>query len=170
MTQPPSGKALVTLSKTLTPELRKKTEAIARALKSATGQAERLSDVTRRNIEDVAGQYDRAPSSVLAGIVGGVVGSAGGLALTTVAGTALVVTGPLGLALGAALAILAFRGPRYWSLERSTRKLQLALSLIRGEIATLPDDTPASVKISLWQQYERLMEHYGGIVHDSMKD
>ncbi len=166
----PPGTAVVKSAVTLTPELRKKAEATARALVEVRDQVQKVAQVTREELEAVAERYAHAPSTFLAAIVGGVVGSAGGVALTTVAGTALLVTGPLGLAVGAAVAVLAFRGRKYWRLERSTQKLRGALDVLHAEIAGLPPHAPASVRNNLWQQYDRLMAKYNEIAGDSLDD
>jgi Flp pilus assembly protein TadB len=162
--------AAVVKPATLTPELRKKAEVTVHALGEAKGQVQRIAEITREELEQVAERYTHAPSTFLAAIVGGVVGSAGGLALTTFAGTALLVTGPLGLAAGAALAVLAFRGRKHWRLERSSQKLRSAVDLVHAEIAGLTPDAPASVRNNLWQQYDRLMAKYNEIAGDSLDD
>ena len=73
----PPGTAVVKSAVTLTPELRKKAEVIARALDEVKDQVQKVAQVTREELEAVAERYAHAPSTFLAAIVGGVVGSAG---------------------------------------------------------------------------------------------
>ncbi len=112
-----------------------------------------LTDISRKEIEQLAVSYSRQNSSVLAGILGGVVGAAGGAAVATFAGGMLVLTGPAGAMLGVAAAILSSRGWAYHRLERRVARLRLVLDEIETRIRNLPKGTPAEVKNELWSTY-----------------
>jgi hypothetical protein len=147
---------------------RRKVETIAKSIDEAKVEAERISKLTRRELEEVAEKYSKAPSEVLAGIIGGVLGGCGGTAVSMTAGAMLVVSGPLGLALGVAAGILIFRGPSFWRLERATHKLRGSLDLIKAELATLPPEAPKDVKDQLWQDYGLLMHQYTEVACQSI--
>src|SRR5262245_7544974 len=87
-------------------ETREKARAISRAIEGVKRDAHRLKDGSRQELEEVAERYARAPSAFLAGIVGGALGAAGGVGIAALGGGVMVVTGPIGLALGAALGVL----------------------------------------------------------------
>ena len=154
----------------LTPTTRKKIEAVVRSIDQAKSEGDRITQITRQEIERVSGEYNRLPSGVLAGIVGGVIGAGGGFALSTTTGALLAVTGPLGLAMGAALSIYAFRGRSYRRLERATQKLRGALDVIKSEISGLPSDAPKEVKDHLWAEYKSLISTYTQIARESLDD
>lgn len=154
----------------VTPTTKKKIAAVTKSIESVKSDAQRVAQVSRKELEDVAERYSRAPSTFLAAVVGGVVGTAGGITLSTVAGGLLIVTGPLGLALGAALGVLGFRGRNYWRLERATQKTKGATDLLKAEIAALPRDAPPEVRKELYDQYKSLVTIYSRIARDSIDD
>lgn len=170
MTSDPPGTALVTQPVTLSPEVRRKAEITLRALDETKEDAQKVTALSPDQLRKTAEDYDKAPSSVLAGIVGGVIGSAGGFTLTTFTGAALVVSGPIGLAAGVALGVLSFRGRKYLRLERSSQKTRGALDVLRAELAALPADAPPSAKDAIYEEHARLIRKYGDIATDSLDD
>lgn len=73
----------------------------------AKGKIEKLSEI-KQEIEETAKRYARFPSQVLVGIAGGVAGGVAGFAVPVIEGL-LIVSGPLGIAIGAAVSIIGFR-------------------------------------------------------------
>lgn len=152
----------------LTPTVRKKVTTVSKNITEIKDEAKRLATVSRQELEEVAEKYSRAPSSFLAAIAGGVLGSAGGIALSTLGTAAAIVTVPLGLAFGAAVAVLAFRGKPYWRLESATQKARGAMELIRAQIDSLPADAPPDVKSDLYQIYKDLAQDYARVAHETI--
>lgn len=152
----------------LTPATRKRVATVSKNITEIKDDAKRLATVSRQELEEVAEKYSRAPSSFLAAIAGGVLGSGGGIALGTLGTTAVIVTGPLGLALGAAIAVLAFRGRSYWRLENATHKARGAMELIRAQIDSLPSDAPDNVKVELYEIYRSLAKDYALVAHGAI--
>jgi hypothetical protein len=144
----------------LLPTARAQVETALRETESAVSELQSLTEVTRSDIEEIARQYAGEKSSFLAGVAGGIAGATGGVALGGALGGIVVVTGPAGLALGAALAILAWRGRGHWKLERATERARIGLDTIRGELATLPENTPPEIREELWRGYRDIFEGY----------
>ncbi len=113
-----TGAATTTLNRAT----RKKAEALGHAIDDTEREAKALAPASRQELEAVADRYSRAPSAFLAGVVGGVVGSGGGIAVWVAGGTALALSGPLGLAVGVAVGVLWFRGASWLRLERATHR------------------------------------------------
>lgn len=153
---------------TLTPVTRKKVATVSKNITEIKDEAKRLATVSRQELEEVAEKYSRAPSSFLAAIAGGVLGSAGGIVLSTFGTAAAIVTGPLGLAFGAAVAVLAFRGRPYWRLENATQKARGAMELIRTQIDSLPAGALPNVKAELYQIYTDLARDYARVAHETI--
>jgi len=149
---------------------RRKAEALSRAIDDTKLEAKRVQQVTAHDIDAVAEKYARAPSAFLAGVVGGVLGSAGGVAVATVGGGALILSGPLGLAVGVALGVLAFRGRNYWRIEKASQKARGAVDLIRAELNALPPDAPSHVREQLYGHYLSVMDEYARIATRSLDD
>jgi hypothetical protein len=148
-------------------QLRAQLESSEAEVASLSRRIEKISDVTDKDVLETARIYSRERSAVLVGIIGGVIGSVGGIGVTTVAGGMALVGGPLGMALGAALAIYVWRGNRYHNLERgnehlrlANQRLELALEPIRKMLHDLPDDAPASLKLELLSQQEAIIRTY----------
>jgi len=152
----------------LSPVTRERIKTINRSIESVKDDARRIAKVSRQELEEVADRYSRASSTFLAAIVGGTIGSAGGITLGTAGAGALIVTGPLGLALGAGLAVLAFRGRSYWRLEKATQKSRAAAEFIRGQIDSLPPDAPAKIRDGLYDKLGLILEEYARIAHGSL--
>lgn len=119
----------------------------------ATEQLDKTDDFSIDQAEQIAKRYAKESSSTLVGIVGAIIGGAGGVAITAAVGTTMILTGPLGAALGGAFAILAWRGNRRWHLERETEKAELELEVIRKQLAALPQDAPDHVRKKWWDMY-----------------
>jgi hypothetical protein len=150
---------------------RARATAVARSVDRFQQKAQRATEVSRRELEEVAEKYARAPSGFLAAIIGGAVGSAGGIALGSVAGGTLVVlTGPIGLAAGAALAVLAFRGRSWFRLERATHKATGAATFFRSELDSLPSDAPEELRKKLYDNLAAVYDEYARVARDSVDD
>jgi hypothetical protein len=159
--------------KHLDPTTRVRVASISRLIDDVKDDAKRIIQVSRQELEEVANRYARAPSEFLAGVVGGAIGSAGGVAISIsiLGGGVLVLTGPLGLAVGAALGILAFRGPNQWRLERATQKTSRALSLIKAEINSLPHDSKyPDFENSLYEARAEIIRRYTNVAIKSIDD
>src|SRR5262249_37088649 len=99
-----------------------------RDLQENSDDLENLRSGDPANILKWAGQMNLLPSSVLAGFLGGAVGTTagvafGGVVIGAFALPAVVITGPLGMAAGVAAAILMWRGPRTWHIEREVARI-----------------------------------------------
>jgi hypothetical protein len=147
---------------------RRKAQSVTQAIARVKQEARRTEEVSRQEIEDVAQRYAQMPSSVLVGIVGGVAGTVGGVALSTAVGGLLIVTGPLGLAAGAATAILLFRGRKLWQLENDTSKVKGSTEVLKAGITNLPSDAPEEIKKNWYRQYDALMTKYAQIALQSL--
>jgi hypothetical protein len=123
---------------------KKKAAAIAQSIDEVKRDAQRIKQVSRQELEEVAEKYARAPSTFLAGVVGGALGAAGG--------------------------VLTFRGRNYWRLERTTQKTKGAIDFIRAELNGLPADAPPEVRKELYEQYRSLLAEYSRIARDSIDD
>jgi hypothetical protein len=144
--------------------------AINNSIDTLRRDAEKIQHVSRHELEEVAEKYSRSPSTFLAAVLGGAIGSAGGIALGTLGGGLLIVTGPIGLAMGAAIAVLTFRGRNYWRIEKATQKAKGAVDFVRAQIDALPSDAPQEVRERLYAQYTRLMDEYSRVAKASIDD
>jgi hypothetical protein len=149
---------------------KKKAATITRRINAVRNDARRLTHPSLQQIDDVAYKYSRAPSTFLAAVVGGAIGSAGGITLAAIGAGALVLTGPLGLAVGAAVSVLAFRGKSYWRLELATQKTKGAIELIKSEINSLPKDAPEHIRQNLYREYEQLITTYTQVAGDTIDE
>jgi len=157
------------ISSSLAPATKKRIKTVAQSIESVKTDAQQVTQVSRKELEEIADRYARAPSAFLAGVVGGVLGTTGGIAVGTFAGALLVVTGPLGLALGAALGVLTFRGKNYLRLERETQKVGGAIDFLKGVSADLPKDAPTELlRNEVYEKIRLLVITYSRIAHDSM--
>lgn len=145
-------------------EDRKLTEVVRRT----ADDIRKVDEIDREELDKIASDYAGARSSKLAAVIGGVVGSAGGIALgMQVAGAAVVVTGPAGMLLGAALAVLMWRGRRYQDRERNIDERQRELATLEQELRSivrllqeLPPDAPQQTKDELWATHNALVKRY----------
>ena len=142
--------------------------ALARDFAKLSERAEEAREVSLQEFEEAADRYLRAPSGVLAGILGGVVGGAGGLGAAAAGIGAMIVTGPFGLVGGAALGVLAYRGPKWVKLERSGKMLESSAEVIKRQIEGLPEDTPPEVRNEFWTQYRDIMRKYVWVATESI--
>jgi hypothetical protein len=157
------------ITKTNLPALRPVSENKITELRRASNELEKLDLDKPGQILKWAGQMDLMRSSVLAGFLGGAVGSTAGITLggIAIAGFALPVaalTGPLGMAAGVAVAILAFRGPERLRIEKQISNGRLLLEEIdnrykeiMNQIGALPKNTPDEVRGALWDEVHELI-------------
>ena len=126
-----------------------------------------------RDVERRAERFSGYSSEILVGIVGGIVGGVGGISIgtTAIVGSTMVVAGPAGFVLGVALAILAYRGPGQWRVERLRRRFLRSLDIIKDELAWVQqqEGAPAESQERLWQQYNHLLEQYHRLAVDSLR-
>jgi hypothetical protein len=150
--------------------MRRKAKAVIAAADNIKKDAQRVQSVSRQDIEDVAEKYSRASSTFLAAVVGGSIGAAGGLAVGTFGGAVLVVSGPLGLALGAALGVLAFRRPSYWRLERATQKTGAVLNVLRDVAERLPPDAPPELRHKIYDHMDDVVGRFAEVASRTIDD
>lgn len=153
----------------MNPDTRNQIENAIEQTDKAQEQLDKIEDVSLEQAEQIARRYTKESSSTLVGIVGAIAGGAGGIGLTAAIGTTLIVTGPLGAAARAALAILAWRGKKHWQLERETAKLELALAQIHKQSKALPDDAPPEVRQKWWDIYLTLQSQFERSAVDSLE-
>jgi hypothetical protein len=127
----------------------------------ANARLQKLETQTPRNIDEAVSSRTGPRSSVLAGIVGGFAGAAVGVSLAS--DGAMVVAGPVGAAIGIAVAVLAWRGPAHWRVERATERTTEALVLYHQELSRPADGVPANLRDNHWERYDRLMSSYSAL-------
>ena len=138
--------------------------AVAKQSHEVAADLHRKIEVTRKDIEEIAEVYSGKKSSFLVGVAGAVVGGVGGgFALH---GALIAVGGPVGAALGAALLLLASRGPNQWRLERANDRMRIALDAVQARIAMLSQDktTPRHLIDEWWGTYAVVQNKYKGVV------
>ena len=124
---------------------------LSKQSEAVTADLHRKLEIARKDIEEIAESYSGKKSSFLVGVVGAAFGGVGGgLALH---GALIAVSGPVGAALGAALFLLAWRGPAQFQLERATDRMRIALDAIHAQITMLSqdDNTPRDVIDGWWR-------------------
>ena len=112
----------------------------------------------------MADRYSKSPSQMLAGVVGGAFGAAGGIGIASAYGTALMLTGPLGMAVGAAAFVLAYRQGSFAKMERATVHLRMAIDELELRLHGLPENAPPDVRNRLWAVYTDLVTRYQATV------
>jgi hypothetical protein len=117
--------------------------------------------ILQKEFRDLATPLSREPSSVLAGVIGGVGGTIVGIGASNLLGVAAVLTGPFGLILGAGVGIFAWRMHTATSetrtFERETNVILTSIDEMRSQLDSLPDDAPPAVSKRLWEIYEELL-------------
>jgi len=104
------------------------------------------------NVGKVAGTYEKASSTFLAAVLGGAIGGIGGVALGSLAGGLFVLVGPLGLPIGAAIAVFAFRGRSYRHAEKATQTARLKDAHLKEIADGLPPDAPKEFRDQIYAQ------------------
>lgn len=138
-------------------------------LEKVSQQIDHLAKISRKDIEEVAEKYSKQNSSVLAGIAGGVVGAGAGISVASALGGVVVIGGPAGLLLGAALAVLMWRGKGYQRIERATEQTRMALDEVRRQISDM-QDAPDDVRRELWDTHKACVRRYRAIVLDALSE
>ena len=152
------------------------TEQALNIVNAAIGGTEKLLQIIE--IEAVAKTYSSQKSSILAGTVGGIAGAiVGGIVGAILGGVIyrppgnLVEAGiPLGIALGAALANLWWRGVSYCRLERATERFGLALDQLKSEIRSMPENVSSGVHERIIEAYYALVDRYTEVAYRSIRD
>lgn len=142
-------------------ETRARIDCAIREAGEASAQLRKLDTQMGQNVDDVIRPHAGPRSSVLAGIVGGFAGAAAGVSMAS--GDAVVVAGPVGAAIGVAVAVLAWRGPAHWRVERATDRTETALALYYQELNRPANDVPPSLRESHWDRYDRLLSSYAAL-------
>jgi hypothetical protein len=126
------------------------TEAIA----SGSRAVERVSGITKKLSLERTG--------ALFGTLGGFVGMAAayGLAIAFSA-VSLPIAIPLGLGIGVAGSLLAFRGTSSFKSDRAIEYQHRQAIHLLEQIKSLPRSAPADVKSHLWIEYKKAMTHMG---------
>ena len=120
-------------------------------------------------IERTAEKYSNKSSEYLCAVLGGGIGFSGGFGLS-LAGVSLVFSGPIGMILGAALAVLMWRGKGQNKIERANKKVEVIKSKIISELKNLPSDAPEYIKKQLWDIYKNSGIEYEKIVIEGLSD
>jgi len=142
-------------------ETRARIDCAIREAGDASARLQKLETQTRQSLDDAITAPARPRSSVLAGIVGGFAGGAVGVSMAS-SGT-MVVAGPVGAAIGIAVALLAWRGPAHWRVERATDRTEEALALYYQELSRPASDVPEELRHNHWDRYDRLMSSYAAL-------
>jgi hypothetical protein len=144
--------------------------AVAKQSHEVAADLHRKIEVTRKDIEEIAEVYSGKKSSFLVGVAGAVFGGVGGgFALH---GALIAVGGPVGAALGAALLLLAWRGPNQWRLERANDRMRIALDAIQARIAMLSQDKtiPHHLINDWWDAYSVVQKKYLAVIERVIDD
>jgi len=151
-------------------------------LKKSQNELTKLETDQPDQIIKYAGLMDLLRSSVLAGFLGGTVGTTagitfGGLAIAGFSLPAIAITGPLGMTAGIALALLAWRGPSQWRLEKRLSNMKPLLSSIddrieasNKQIGALPANAPEHVREAMWRAHVALIEQRSEIESSHRED
>jgi len=124
-------------------------------------------DIT--SIEDTAEKYSSKSSEYLAGVVGGGIGLSGGFGVSLM-GASIIFSGPIGIVLGAAMAVLIWRGRGQQKIERANKKIQAVKSKILEDINSLPPSAPQYVVNRLWELYNNATDVYERSVVEALLD
>jgi hypothetical protein len=130
---------------------------------------EKTAKVNIATLEDTAEKYSSKSSQYLAAIVGGGIGLSGGFGVSLM-GVSMVFTGPIGLVLGAAAAILIWRGRGQQKIERANQKVQAVKNRILEDINSLPPSAPQYVVDRLWELYNNATDVYERSVVEALLD
>lgn len=142
-------------------ETRARIDCAIREAAEANARLQKLETQTRQSLDEVGTAPARPRSSVLAGIVGGFAGGAAGVSMAS-SGTT-VVAGPVGAAIGVAVAVLLWRGPAHWRVERANDRAEEALALYHQELNRPATDVPAALRENQWERYDRLLASYAAL-------
>jgi hypothetical protein len=142
-------------------ETRARIDCAIREAAEAQARLHKLETQTRQSLDDAFTVPARPRSSMLAGIVGGFAGGAVGISMAS--STTLAFAGPVGAAVGIALAVLIWRGPAHWRVERATDRTEEALALYSRELNRPGTDMPEPLRDSQWERYDRLLASYGAL-------
>lgn len=125
--------------------LKNETRALAESILSENqtveGELEKVGSISREDIDKIAQDYASKPSTFLAAVVGAVVGASGGISFATYLGGLAVISGPAGMAIGAAVAVLGWRGRSMWRHERAQDNYDTAVKKVDRAIKAVSRDT-----------------------------
>ena len=142
-------------------ETRARIDCAIREAAEAQARLQKLETQTRQNLDDAITPLARPRSSVLAGTVGGFAGGALGVSMAS--GGTMAVAGPVGAAIGIAVAVLVWRGPAHWRVERATDRTEEALALYYQELTRPGTDMPQPLRDNHWERYDRLLASYAAL-------
>jgi hypothetical protein len=143
-------------------EARARIESALIEAEQADSRLRKLETQTREDIDNLARAQSGQRSSMLAAIIGGLVGATAGISIAPTAAT-IAVGGPVGAAIGVALAVLVWRGPSHWRVERASDRAQEALSLYQKELNRPSEDAPRDLRENLWERYDRVISSYAAV-------
>lgn len=129
---------------------------------------QKLTSFTRQDLEQVAVRYSQHNGEALTAIVAGGIGGAGGLALGVFGGASIVLTGPVGMVVAAALGVLAFRGRAGLRHERASKNLKAALVNIDDAIASLPESVRDSELPTYLAWRKKVLAAYVAVAMEAM--
>ena len=129
---------------------------------------EKIGNISQDDLEEIANTYSTKPSTFLAAIIGGVVGGAGGIAIGGTLGAITLISGPAGMALGAAVAVLGWRGRDMWRHERAGDNFDVAIKRIDAAILALPKNAPQSDREELYTHRRKLIRSYARVADEAI--
>lgn len=128
-------------------------------LKSILTELRSVADETEKVLDRLSLTSDRLSaksSSALFGTLGGLGGLSAAYLICAISTASLPVTGVLLASLGIAVGVAAYRGPRWFSLERRIGENRVAVNEILDRIKKLPKNAPKEVRDDLWDTYRSL--------------
>lgn len=140
-------------------DLVKRIEDLVKRIDETKEKTKKKADgVTLRQMEETAKKYAGFSPVTLAGIVGAGVGAAGGLSLGTALGVSLILSGPVGLGVGAALFAFAYKQKYNHETEVTTENFDVAYNGLNLKLQD-PNISPI-VKQAIEEQLVEIVKDY----------
>src|SRR5437762_511772 len=133
-------------------------------------ELEKAQQSTANYVESTADRFAGKSSQVLAGIIGGALGSVPG-AMGYIFGAPTALTGlggAIAVIAGVALAMYRWRGHGWHKIEKAKAKLVSSIAIVKEELTSLPEDAPQEARDNLWDTYNKLLMNYQRIAIDGL--
>ncbi len=131
-------------------------------IKSVKDKVDKTDKVTIAQIEETSRKYSKYSPVRLASIVGGVIGATGGIAipasLFTVSTAGLVLSGPLGMILGAALFAFIYKLKFNHKPEVAAENFDIQFMSLNRKLTD--PNIPEKVKLQIEDSLNRLIRNY----------